>query len=232
MVTRKREKPHRLKCASPLTNSRRLHGSAADYILMIRLFTVFCKLNKISFSDRQWLERDLAGFSCPDASCPFCGAKGCMEPFAHYYRYLVELQDGTPVTYRVKIPRYQCASCGHTHALLSASLVPYRSYSLRFILHVLRAYFLRLKPVAALCEAANISPAALYEWKNAFLKQKGLFLGVLSDLAESPACFLETLDGGQLNGFYRMFRFSFLQGMPRRYQELPPGGQRERAAAT
>lgn len=199
---------------------------------MIRLFTVFCKLNEISFSDRQWLERDLADFSCPDASCPFCGAAGCMEPFDHYYRYFVELQSGTPVTYCVKIARYQCASCRHTHALLPTSLVPYRSYSLRFILHVLRAYFLSLRPVAALCEAANISPATLYEWKKAFLKQKGLFLGVLSDLAESPASFLEALDGRQLDGFHRMFRFSFLQGMPRRYQEPPPGGQRYGAAVT
>ncbi len=33
---------------------------------MIRVFTVFCKLNEISFSDRQWLKQDLAGFRTCD----------------------------------------------------------------------------------------------------------------------------------------------------------------------
>lgn len=154
---------------------------------MIRLFTVFCKLNKISFSDKQWLEKDLDGFR-PDSSsaCPFCGAKGCQEEFAHYDRYLIELQKGEPVTHRVEISRYRCSSCGHTHALLSSGLVPYRSYSLRFILYFLRCYFLRSKTVALLCEAAGISPATLYEWKKLFLRQKALWLGCCPIWSDPP----------------------------------------------
>lgn len=159
---------------------------------MIRVVTVFCKLNQISFSDRQWLEKDLAGF-CPDArkACPFCGAKGCLEESACYDRYLIEVQEGTPVTHEVRIPRCRCAFCGHTHAALSGSLVPYRSYFLRFILRVLQCYFLHRKTVAVLCEAAGISPSTLYEWKKLFLREKSLWLGMLSDMEESAASFLE-----------------------------------------
>lgn len=200
---------------------------------MIRLFTVFCKPNKISFSDKQWLEKDLDGFR-PDSSsaCPFCGAKGCQEEFAHYDRYLIELQKGEPVTHRVEISRYRCSSCGHTHALLSSGLVPYRSYSLRFILYVLRCYFLRSKTVALLCEAAGISPATLYEWKKLFLRQKALWLGVLSDLERSAFSFLDGLDGKGLMEFHGTFRCSFLQHMPRTDGEAPPGSRKALDAIT
>lgn len=163
--------------------------------VMIRVFTVFCKLNQISFSDRQWLEKDLDGF-CPDASgaCPFCRAKGCLLKFACYDRYLIELKEGTPVAHEVRVHRYRCTSCGHTHAVLSSSLVPYRSYSLRFILQTLRCYFLHRKTVTALCEAAGISPSTLYEWKKLFLRQKSLWLGIPSSICRAqtgrgrPAC--------------------------------------------
>lgn len=191
---------------------------------MIRVFTVFCKLNRISFSDRQWLKKDLAGFcSGTKDACPFCGAKGCLSKFACYDRYLVELREGTPATYRIRIPRYRCASCGHTHAVLSSSLVPYRSYSLRFILQILRCYFLHRKTVAALCEAAGISPSTLYEWMKLFLRQKSLWLGTLSDLEETTDSFLEGLSGKLLMDFHGAFLFSFLQHIPSTDGEAPPG---------
>lgn len=155
-----------------------------------------------------------------------------MDPFAHYSRYLVELRNGEPAVSRVEIPRFRCASCGHTHAVLSAALVPYRSYSLRFILHVLLCYFLRRKTVAALCKAAGISPSTLYEWKKLFLRQKKLWLGVLSDLETAAACFIPDADAGMLEGFFRRHLFSFLQNMPCTDAEMPPGKRPPEAAAT
>lgn len=194
---------------------------------MIRLFTVFCKLNEISFSDKQWLEEELNGFRPGSgAACPFCGAKGCMEKFACYDRYLIELADGGSVTHRVRIPRYRCSSCGHTHAAISSCLVPYRSYSLRFILRVLQCYFLHLKTVSALCETAGISPSTLYEWKRMFLCQKSLWLGVLSDMEQSAPSFLDGLDGKCLMEFHGTFHCSFLQRMSCTDRETPPGRRR------
>lgn len=199
---------------------------------MIRLFTIFCKLNQLPFSDRQWMEQDISGFCSCGAACPFCGAKGCLDIFAHYERYLVELQAGRPVTYRVKIPRYRCASCAHTHALLSSCLVPYRSYSLRLILHVLRCYFLRLKTVTGICEEVGITPATLYQWKNVFLRQKALWLGALCDLERSASSFLSEVTGDFLKGFSNTFGFSLLQHMPGTDREVPPGRYHSEGAIT
>lgn len=91
----------------------------------------------------------------------------------------MELEDGEPVTHTVTVQRYRCGSCGHTHALLSSALVPYSSYSLRFILSVLRAYFLRTDTVAGICERVGIAISTLYRWKKLFLTHKQLWLGVL-----------------------------------------------------
>ncbi len=129
---------------------------------MIRPFTVFCKLNQISFSDRQWLEKEAGSLSHTDGVCPVCHAKSGLFPFASYTRYLVEWKDGLPATHEVTVQRYQCSSCGHTHALLSSALVPYSSYSLRFILLALRDYFLGRACVQKVCERAGISVSTLY----------------------------------------------------------------------
>ena len=178
---------------------------------MIRPFTVFCKLNKISFSDRQWFEQEAGSLSHTDGVCPVCHAKACLSPFASYTRYLVEWAGGGPATHAVTVQRYQCSSCGHTHALLSSALVPYSSYSLRFILIVLRTYFLHRACVAAVCEQAGISVSTLYRWKAMFLAHKALWLGVLESLEASAEAFLDGMDGTLLQGFCHKFLFSFLQ---------------------
>lgn len=190
---------------------------------MIRPFTVFCKLNQISFSDRQWVEQEAGSLSHTDGICPVCHAKTCLSPFASYTRYLVEWAGGSPVTHEVTVPRYQCSSCGHTHALLSSALVPYSSYSLRFILVVLRAYFLHRACVQAICGQAGISVSTLYRWKALFLAHKALWLGVLEGLEASGESFLDGLDGAILQGFCLNFSFSFLQRPRGTFPDLPSG---------
>lgn len=196
---------------------------------MIRPFTIFGKLNQIRFSDRQWRELETASFRAEGQACPSCGARGCLLPFASYRRYLVELEQEKPVTVVLMVPRFRCASCGHTHAILSSCLVPYQSYSLRFILQVLRDYFLHLRTVGQLCEAYGIAPSTLYHWKKRFLAQKALWLGILDDLASMAADFLEELCTDTLCGFLARFGCSFLVRMPGRFPELPflpPGRER------
>jgi len=178
---------------------------------MIRPFTVFCKLNQIPFSDRQWFEQEAASLSHTDGDCPVCHAHACMSPFASYTRYLVEWCGEEPRVHEMTVQRYLCSSCGHTHALLPSTLVPYSSYSLRFILTVLRAHFLGLKSVQKICGNARISVSTFYRWKALFLEHKALWLGVLEELAISQASFLESMDGSLLRDFYQTFRFSFLQ---------------------
>lgn len=193
---------------------------------MIRPFTVFCKLNQISFSDRQWFEQEAESLNHTDGICPVCHAKACLSPFASYTRYLVEWKDGLPATHEVTVQRYLCSSCGHTHALLSSALVPYSSYSLRFILLVLRDYFLRKACVQKICQRAGISVSTLYRWKALFLTHKALWLGILEDMGTSAETFLDGMDGTFVQGFCRRFFFSFLQrlrGTSPDPPQKPPG---------
>ena len=166
---------------------------------MIHSFTIFCKLNQISFSDRQWFELESGNLSHTDGVCPVCHAKACLSPFAFYTRYLVEWKGGAPVTHEITVQRYQCSSCGHTHALLSSALVQ------------------------AICEQAGISVSTLYRWKSLFLAHKALWLGVLKDLEASGESFLDGLDGALLKGFSLKFLFSFLQRPRSTVTDLPSG---------
>lgn len=185
------------------------------YTVMIRPFTVFCKLNQIPFSDSRWFQQESHALNRTDGICPVCHAKTSMEFFASYKRYLVEWKEGEAAEKAVTVQRFQCSSCGHTHALLPSMLVPHSSYSLRFILAVLRACFLKADTVAGICETAGIAVSTLYRWKRWFFTHLQLLLGVLEAACTKGLCFLEGLDGDILRGFYRSFRISFLQ-QPRR----------------
>ena len=199
---------------------------------MIRPFTVFCKLNQISLSDRQWFEQEAESLSHTDGICPVCHAKACLSPFASYKRYLVEWKKDFPVTYEVTVQRYQCSSCGHTHALLPSPLVPYSSYSLRFILLVLRDYFLHRACVQKICEHAGISVSTFYRWKALFLAHKALWLGMLEDLKASAEAFLDGMDGILLQGFCRKFLFSFLQRLRGASPDPPSGAPGQPSGST
>ena len=201
-------------------------------IFMIRLFHVLCKLNQVRFSDRQWFEWESGKMMPWDQSCPACGAKGCMEAFGHYERYLVGWGDGGAASQTITVERYRCTSCGHTHAILPSCLAPYKSYSLRFILTVLRSYFLHVRPVEKLCEGYGISISTLYRWLKLFKLQKALFLGALEDAARDAVSFLGCLDGPFLRDFYHSFRFSFLEVFPRRDKNPPSGADACKDGAT
>lgn len=218
---------HKEKRTPPITVWSSSHSPAGSpkrsAIPMIRPFTIFCKLNQISFSDRQWLAQETESLKHTDGICPVCHAKTCLSPFASYTRYLVEWVGGTPATHEITVQRYQCSSCGGTHALLSSALVPYSSYSLRFILLVLRDYFLHRGSVQTVCEHAGISVSTLYRWKSLFLVHKALWLGVLENLKLSAGTFLDGMDGAFLQGFCRKFSFSFLERL-RGVSQNPPSG--------
>jgi len=180
---------------------------------MIRLFTIFCKLDHISFSDRQWFELETASLYITTQECPYCHAKGCISSFSHYNRFLIETGRHGLVEHTISVPRMLCHSCGHTHAVLSSCLIPYRSYSLRSILTLLRYYFLQQYTVQQLCEAYGIAVSTLYAWKQLFFHQKAVWLGVLTDLSLTSLTFLDQLDGLLLIEFFRKFAISFLQQM-------------------
>jgi len=150
--------------------------------------------------------------------CPFCGAKHPhWSEFASYERYLVSFEKGLPVTYRIVVSRIICSSCGHTHAILPEIIIPYGSYSLIFILTVLRDYYLSHMTVHALCDKYLIATSTLYAWKRLFLIHKKLWLGILENAATKPLTFLSSLPSlttsDNLTIFFQHHAQSFLQGV-------------------
>jgi len=145
--------------------------------------------------------------------CPTCGAKHLCSFHSSYNRDMIVIENNSVICHNVSIPRVICSSCGHTHALLPDVLIPYGSYSLLFILRVLRLYFLHSYTVTELCSIYSISISTLYAWVHLFHKQKTLWLGVLSDLETSSLSYLSLLINTPSFpvDFFQAFHFSFLQ---------------------
>lgn len=186
---------------------------------MIRKFTVFCKLNYISLSALQLFEQFMDNFRIEDCVCPTCGAKHACCPHDSYGRYLISYESGEPVYYHVNVPRVICESCGHTHAILPEIIIPYGSYSILFILIVLRDYYTHSGSIQELCDKYQIAVSTVYLWKLLFQKHKKLWLGVLEGAARKDSDFLDFLMGFSIRGlsqglkhFFLSYGFSFLQG--------------------
>ena len=154
-----------------------------------------------------------ASFVISREVCPFCKARYLCSFHSSYVRDMIVIEKGSVVCHSLTISRVICSSCGHTHAILPDVLIPYGSYSLFFILKVLRLYFLHSFTIEELCSSYEISISTLYAWVHLFQKQKALWLGVLSDAAISPLSFLSLLmDTSSFTAkFFQSFFFSFLQ---------------------
>src|SRR5659263_7967 len=195
--------------------------------IMIRNFTILCKLNLKNISDSKLFSDSLASFCPSKAVCPVCGAKGCLSYHASYSRYLIGMDKGSLFSLKVSIPRFICSSCRHTHAILPDVLIPYGSYSLTFILSVLKDYFAGASKVIFICTKYQISPSTLYAWKKLFFIHKELWLGMLVDSIEKPLKFLNGLfhlDSTSVftEAFFQQCAFSFMQQLPKTsFSHLP-----------
>ncbi|SCP99963.1 hypothetical protein SAMN05421730_10791 [Anaerobium acetethylicum] len=183
---------------------------------MIRAFGLFCKLNLINLTAYEAFLQAMSAVSIHDYACPFCS---CAHPdwqkHASYERFLISFEHGLTVTYTIMVIRYKCTSCGHTHAILPEHLIPYSSYSLPFILTVLRDYYTRPVSVESVCSKYDISVSTLYAWHSLFLTHKKIWLGLLEDYLSGTVHFLGSLypfpSHPFLSGFFSAMRHSFLQ---------------------
>lgn len=190
---------------------------------MIRAFTIFCKLNFIKLSAQEMFTEAMLDFSKEKLPklvfpCPLCGAKRPQwSEFASYERDLISFEKGSTVIYTITVSRIICSSCGHTHAILPEIITPYSSYSLIFVLTVLRDYYLAHLTVQALCDKYMIATSTLYAWKRLFQIHKKLWLGILEDAATSALTFLSSLPSlttsNDLAIFFQRHAQSFLQGV-------------------
>ena len=185
---------------------------------MIRVKTIFGKVFFLKTSDRQLFSSAIQAFSPSGEACPHCGAIGRCEFHDSYLRWLISIENGRRSDGLVSIPRVLCASCGRTHAILPDVLIPYGSYSLRFILVILNVYLARTSTVHEFCASWGIAVSTLYTWIHLFENQASLWLGILKELKHLTAssfdaiCSQDTLP----SSFFQRFGFSFLQ--PRRFR--------------
>ena len=183
---------------------------------MIRLFAFLYKLDFKQLPSTVSLFRAIdKGFRLHSAHCPKCKAKGRLNYHDSYGRDLVAYENGSVQENLIAIRRVYCSSCETTSAILPDVIVPHKSYSILFILCVLRAYFFKEMPVAALCSHYGIGVATLYAWKKQYLFHKMLDLGKLEKyLFERDPHLLRPLDvflSSFLHSFFQRFGFSFLQ---------------------
>ena len=196
---------------------------------MIRKKLLNFKLKLPFFVSDNELERFRASAVPFRERCPFCGARGNCRFYASYERSIVDIVDGKPCWRILKVVRILCA-CGHTHALLPDFVVPYKQYTLLFILHILHLYFSHSMTVQKLCDTFWISPPTLYEWKRAFALHRSWWPEFVrsgrKDSLDAIIFFLSRpVFSDFTSGFWQQTLFSFLQthANPANCCRLPPG---------
>lgn len=182
---------------------------------MIRDKALRCKLFSQEDHPADRLDTFMESFNPARETCPCCHTHGTCRAHAHYSRYLIGLADGKPVCRRVSILRVFCTSCRHTHAILPDFIVPFRQFSLPFILKVLIEYFTYRSPSRILKEY-GIDVRRLTAWKKLFRSHKAMWLGVLKDKETRELSFLMWITERDrlsefLSDFYDRLKRSFLQ---------------------
>ena len=180
---------------------------------MIREKAIFIKLNQLHFSDQRLFDMAVAQFDRSRCTCPTCGSVGRFRKFYPYERELITVSGSRRVEKTLSVPRFLCESCGHTHALLPDILVPYGSYSLRFILTILLAYLQRAGTVAAFCEHWQIAISTLYGWIHLFAHQYNAWCRILDRILWVSRRAIEAVSSFPAfpSGFLYRFGYSFFQ---------------------
>ena len=129
-----------------------------------------------------------------DLVCPLCGAKHALSPFAYYKRHLVTYDNNEVHNNIITISRYICSSCGHTHAILPPVIVPYLSFSFKFIVSIIYDYLIcKFNSVETMCERYCIAISTFYRILSKFKKHKQLWLGLLKDKLTSNLSFIQNI---------------------------------------
>lgn len=182
--------------------------------VMIRVFYAFDKSLFNKTSDLILFTHASEFFSLADFVCPKCGRKHDASFISPYSRYLISLDSASSIlNHSIDVKQVQCTSCGSIHAILPDCLIPHSSYSLSFILSVLRAYYFRSCSVETLCNAFFIAISTLYAWIKLFHRHKRLWLGLLRDAEISSTDFIDQVLSSDFlaEQFVHSFAFSFLQ---------------------
>ncbi len=151
-------------------------------LMIIKRIQHICKAySKINSIDEVQLYRKEAGRAFRELPpCPSCGAPAhSYHKDGSYLRHLVTFHDGTVSDTLVCVRCACCPSCGHSHAVLPAVIIPYSSFSPCFLIALLFSYYTHRFPnVAALCSAFGISVKTFYRIRRAFLSDRHILASV------------------------------------------------------
>ena len=175
--------------------------------------SILVKLCSIRCSDMELYLNATKDIKVSKITCPCCKAPGQCEYISPYKRMMISAADDTPKVQCLSIKRVKCNSCGHTHAILPDILIPYGSYSIRFILIVLTKYLQRMTSVAVFCDKWHIAVSTLYSWIHLFIDHYSSFVSALdriSSISEKEIASVVDHDTF-INAFFERFRFHFLQ---------------------
>ena len=158
----------------------------------------------------------MAKFQPELETCPICGSTGNCHIHDYYGRSIIDFRDGKRQKSDLCVMRVFCDSCEHAHAILPDIIIPYSSYSLLFILHLLGQYFAGRFTIEQLCERYEISQNQFYKWLALWKSHKQEWLGILGNQEVSDVSFLKRIvlmDSASSfsMGFVLRFTYSFLQ---------------------
>lgn len=113
--------------------------------------------------------------------CPVCHAPAdFLHKDGHYERDFISYEKGTVMGDRITICCVECSSCDHSHALEPSVIVPYSSYSLGFLLHLLYAKLTGAFPtIESLCSYFDISVSTYYRIYKRFLEDNILMKQIM-----------------------------------------------------
>lgn len=146
--------------------------------------------------------------------CPVCHAPAdAFHKDGSYERDFISYEKGAVAGYRIIIRCVECSSCGHSHALEPSVIVPYSSYSIGFLLHLLYAKLTGIFPtVESLCSHFDISISTYYRIYKRFLQDSFLMKQIMETVS-----ILNFRESGRrkfhafLAGYFQSSGRSFLQ---------------------
>lgn len=175
--------------------------------------SILASINSIKCSDMELYLNATSSVRLSKIQCPCCHSTGQCTAIGPYNRTMISVTKGSRSEQTLSVKRFICNSCRHTHALLPDILIPYGSYSIRFILTVLVLYLHRKTSVADFCDKWHISVSTLYSWISLFIRHYSAFhssLDHIRSLSAKPVNRVRHADNF-ISDFFNRFRFHFLQ---------------------
>ena len=147
-----------------------------------------------------------------------------------YSRDMIYIENSKRIERRIEIIRFRFNNDPSftTHSLSSDILIPFGSYTVRFVLHVMNVYYKHDRSVSDLCAYFAISSSTLHDWKKLFEAHAMSYVHALSLAVRIHNDLLSLINyiPGFPHLFYVLFDVHFLRSRYRSFELLTPSQSR------